>query len=196
MTDREDIRDTERDVLRDPGRDSGRDYVRDPARDDARDVERDDDRDLTRDEGRDPDRDTERDDTRDAGRDPGRDRTRDRKAWGLGVVLLGLTLAAGVQTVWTSQNAANVQECIANYSNQFADAFEARSAALNETQTALDRFMMAVEPVVQRPPDGETAAADGRELLASVENYLAARDQQVAEQQRKPLPAPPRVVCQ
>lgn len=98
------------------------------------------------------------------------------------VVLLGvLTVAQGlIQSAATER----LTECQADYSNQFADALEARSAATAQAQSSLDELIAVVAQSI-----------DPTVIQRAVNDYLAKRDAVQREQQANPYPEPPRDAC-
>lgn len=110
-------------------------------------------------------------------------------------LLLVLALGSVVQGYVYNTVTQRIAECTRGYSNGFADAIEARSAATAAWQEALDQWMTTLNALMtQTPPAGDPAAARQRFTDATAQ-YLHRRAEAQAEQRAHPYPPPPRDVC-
>ncbi|TDQ01234.1 hypothetical protein [Labedaea rhizosphaerae] len=103
------------------------------------------------------------------------------------VVVLGiLTVIQGlVQSAATDR----LTQCQADYSNDFADALDARSQASTDAQEALDDLMSTVGGALRGN------AVDRAAVQHAIADYLAKREAVKRQQQAHPYPPPPRAVC-
>lgn len=101
-----------------------------------------------------------------------------------GFVLL-LTFGTALQSCAQDAATERLAECLATYSNGFAEAIDVRSKASGEAQAALDAMLTTVGDPTQSP-ESRRAAFYG---------YLDARKRAVEAQRANPYPTAPRDAC-
>lgn len=109
----------------------------------------------------------------------------------LGIVVFILALVTVAQGLIQTTVTRRIVECQQQYANQFADALDARTAASNNTQNALDTLVSTVGHVLDEPPSAQASA----ELSHAVTAYLNTRATLKREQQEHPYPPAPRDLC-
>lgn len=103
----------------------------------------------------------------------------------LGVVVAVLGVLTVAQAYVSTRATERLTECQQRYSNEFADALDARALSAQRAQRSLDNLIRTLA-------DPDAGQADRR---AAVRAYLASRDEAETQQQRNPLPPAPRDLC-
>lgn len=109
----------------------------------------------------------------------------------MGVVVVVLGLGTAAQGIYQDSATRRIADCTRAYSNGFADAIDARSAASAASQNALDDLMTNVGKLASTE-----ASPEAREQFRkSLSEYLAKRAEAKKQQQENPYPPAPRDVC-
>ncbi|HEX5119825.1 MAG TPA: hypothetical protein VFW65_31960 [Pseudonocardiaceae bacterium] len=109
----------------------------------------------------------------------------------LGVVVVILALATVAQGLIQSAATRAVVTCQQEYSNGFADALDARTAASTAAQNSLDSLIGVVGHVIEEPPSPQAAT----EFAHAVTAYLNTRAMLKRQRQLHPYPPAPRDLC-
>jgi hypothetical protein len=114
----------------------------------------------------------------------------------IGVIVFILGITTVVQGYVQNEATRRVADCTRGYSNGFADAIDARSAASAAEREALVQWMRILDELLTKAsPGGDPAAARQRFAQATSE-YLQKQDALRIKQQENPFPDPPRDVCE
>lgn len=97
------------------------------------------------------------------------------------VAFLAILAGVVVPSLIAIKQVGALSDCVANYSQQFSAAYQARLASSSTPQ---------LDDVLKAADQKDTAAFN-----KALDQYLAARDQQIAEQQRNPYPPLPDTFC-
>jgi len=108
----------------------------------------------------------------------------------LGGIVFVLSLLTAVQGIYQWAEVRRIADCQSAYSNGFADAIDARTAATGEAQNALDKLMTSVGKVMQSTDPGRRD-----DVQTAIREYLDARAKAKATQQANPYPPAPRDLC-
>jgi hypothetical protein len=108
------------------------------------------------------------------------------------VATAAVLVAVGATTVVTGIQLSDKQDriigCVTGYSNQLADALDARFEASSQAQLALDEFISTVSSATPTP--------EGRRLAQrALADYQQKRADAKAAQQDNPYPPAPRDAC-
>jgi len=107
------------------------------------------------------------------------------------VVLLGIfTAANGIHQTSETRRFA---DCTRAYSDGFADALDARSAASAQAQEALDDLMATVGQLTSVGEAGTPQAQE--QFRTALSDYLTKRTEAKKKQRENPFPEAPRKVC-
>lgn len=114
----------------------------------------------------------------------------------IAAIVVGLGILTVAQGLVQSAAIRRITNCQTTFSNQFADALEARSLASQQAQDALDELMTVVGRLGASPPANPAEAEERRETYRkAITGYLDKRAAVRASQQRNPYPKPPREAC-
>jgi len=106
----------------------------------------------------------------------------------IGVVVIVLGVFTAVQSYVQADATNQLAVCQQAYTNGFADAIDARSAASQEAQDALDDLLSTVASITPTP--------QGRDQFRdALTEYLAKRAAAKQAQKEHPYPPAPRDVC-
>lgn len=114
----------------------------------------------------------------------------------IGIIVFILGITTVVQGYLQNEATRRVADCTRGYSNGFADAIDARSAASTAEREALVQWMRVLDELLTKAsPSGDPAAARQRFADATSE-YLKKQDDLRVKQKENPFPDPPRDVCE
>lgn len=112
---------------------------------------------------------------------------------GITVVILGI--ATAVQGYVQNEATRRIADCTRGYSNGFADAIDARSAASAAEREALVQWMRTLDELLTKASPGGDPAAARQRFAAATSEYLKKQDDLRLKQQDNPFPEPPRDAC-
>lgn len=101
----------------------------------------------------------------------------------LTLMVIVLTVLVTVPSLIAVQRVGTLSECQSDWNQRFATAYQAR---LDSSQVSSQKMDQIVESIDK----GDTAA-----FKKAVDDYVAARNQQRADQRENPYPAPPDTYC-